>query len=149
MKVPSRRWLNRALTHENGRDVVQFEVIETAAGETFRLTFESSTSAWRQGVWLATEGELSVSNIIAAQVVLWSDSAPGTVDVLVRVTDGLLRFYNVWDSGRGLGPHESLSATSGMLVEEDAAGVRRYRCNDIGLNPTFEKLVFTLQRTSS
>lgn len=36
-----------------------------------------------------------------------------------------------------------------MLVDEEAPGMRRYRCNDLGVNPTFDKLIFTLEHTSS
>lgn len=55
---------------------------------------------------------------------------------------GSMIFYNVWDSGRGLGPFESQSNTSGMIRENLPLNGYRYRCNDIGQDPKFEKLIF-------
>ena len=108
-------------------------MVGTKAGDTFILAFEDVQSAWRQGVWLGTEGILRVNGSEAPQVVVWSDTSPATIDLDVVVTDGWLRLYNIWDSGRDLSEHESQAATSGMLVDERAANGRRYRCNDIGL----------------
>lgn len=56
-----------------------------------------------------------------------------------------MRLYNVWNSGRGRGPWESQSHTSGMISEVVAGGFR-YRCSDIGPDPSFDALVFTLKR---
>ena len=77
-------------------------------------------------------------------LVLWSDMSPTTVDIRVGQTDGRLRVYNVWDSGRALGL-ESLMATSGMMKDEPSAETLRYRCNDIGVASDFTKLVFTVR----
>ena len=58
-------------------------------------------------------------------------------------TDGLLRIYNIWLSGRFPG-HESQSATSGCVVDE-VEGDRIYRCNDIRQDAAFDKLVLRLR----
>ena len=71
--------------------------------------------------------------------------APSTVHIRVVEGDGKLRHYSLWDSGRGISDHESQSATSGMVVDTTADGARRYRCNDIGYDPAFDKLVVTLR----
>ena len=125
--------------------VLLIEAIECRDGTAFRLVFESAEPRWRQGVWLAVEGDLEIAGQVTSQAVVWRDTAPPDVDINVRSTDdGLLRLYNVWDSGRGLG-HESQAATSGMLREPTAAG-SRYRCSDINPSPTFEAVVFRLER---
>ncbi len=139
------RTLSRAVRGPSGDPAVKIEAIEVQTGQTVRLTFESVNSAWRQGVWLATQGELSVAGTTSPQVVLWSDTAPAEVEIVVQVTDGLMRLYNVWDSGRRRGPFESQSATSGMLVETMPDGSSRYSCNDIGTDAKFDKLVFRLR----
>ena len=124
------------------RDVWLIDALPCRPGDTFSLTFVDAAERWRQGVWLATDGVLRVAEVEAPQFVLWRDTAPQTVLVRVATTDGLLRLYNVWDSGRGLGV-ESQKATTGMLREEVAGGYR-YRCNDIGNDPDFTSLTFLL-----
>lgn len=145
MTLPARVVLNSELTEQVGEAVVMFEVLPIKDGDTLVITFVSQSSTWRQGIWLGVEGELDVNGVSADQMTIWTDTAPPAVTVKVlRTSDGLLRLYNVWDSGRGY-RRESQSATSGMLKEEkDDAEL--YRCNDIGRNPTFDKLVFEISR---
>lgn len=143
MALPKERRLNQALSAALGRDVVKFEVLPLAVGDVQMLSFERVTSDWRQGLWLATEGQLEVAGQRSSQLLLWADTTPERVEISCHETDGLLRLYNVWHSGRRPG-HESQSHTSGMLVEALQSGGNRYRCNDIGLEPNFSKLVFTL-----
>jgi hypothetical protein len=141
MNLPGRS-LNPALSTPD-RQVILIETVPCASGDCFAVTFESAESRWRQGIWFAVDGVLVVEDQSAGQVVLWRDTAPEQVRIEVRTTnDGLLRFYNAWDSGRGLGS-ESQSHTSGMLREADATDLR-YRCSDINPEPTFEALVFKI-----
>lgn len=90
-------------------------------------------------------GILAVGEIQSAQMVLWSDTAPVPAVIDVVRTDGLLRLYNVWNTGEGLGGFESQSHTSGMVVTAEPGGVYRYACNDFGFDPAFEKLVFAIR----
>lgn len=135
--------LNASLTTPQ-RQVWKVEALPCRGGDTFLLTFEDSAERWRQGVCLATSGTLRAKGEEAAQFVLWQDTAPPTVRLEVIQTDGLLRLYNVWDSGRGRS-RESQSATSGMLRQPVGRGYR-YRCNDIGNDPPFTSLTFLLVR---
>ena len=73
---------------------------------------------------------------------LWVDTAPPEVVAHCMTADGNLSVYNIWDSGRGRG-RESQAHSSGMLVEDLPDG-RRYRCNDIGFDTNFDKLVFRI-----
>jgi hypothetical protein len=135
--------LNRELTRGD-RQVWLIDVLPIAQGQTFCLEFLGADGDWRQGVWLATEGELEAQGAATSQFVLWEDTAPEVVEVRVNATDGLLRLYNIWDSGRGLGRYEAQSATAGMVkrVRDDGAYV--YACNDIGSDPDFTKLRFAV-----
>jgi hypothetical protein len=135
------RLLNANLTEQVGREVVKLEAIPIVAGQRVRFEIESATSPWRQGVRFATHGVLIVNTTEGPQLDLWMDTAPAIVEMACASTDGLLRFHNIWQSGRRPGV-ESLSHTSGMLVDALADGSRRYSCNDIGLQPDFQKLVF-------
>lgn len=143
MKLPSSR-LNSTLSTPD-RPVWLIEAIECQDGSTFRLVFETAEPRWRQGVWLGVEGNLEIAGKTSPQAVVWRDTAPPSVEIVVRSTaDGLLRLYNVWDSNRGRG-QESQAATSGMLREPTALGFR-YRCSDIHSSPTFEAVCFRLER---
>ena len=126
------------------RPVWRIEVLPISAGQVVRVEFIEASGEWRQGVWLATEGSLECNGSAASQLVLWEDTSPRVVDVTVHETDGRLRLYNIWDSGRGFGDHESQSATAGMVkrVRDDGAFV--YACNDIGVDPDFTKLTFAI-----
>lgn len=144
MRLPGRS-VHPGLTTPD-REVILIEAFPCSPGDRFSLAFESAEPRWRQGVWLAVDGELVVGDQTASQVVLWRDAAPEQVQLEVKsASDGLMRFYNVWDSGRGLGPWESQAHTSGMVREVVADGFR-YRCSDINSGLSFEALVFTIKR---
>jgi|ERR1700674_5846208 hypothetical protein len=145
MRLPSEPVLNGQLTKQVETPVVMLDVIPVRPGETLRITFKSQTGDWRQGIWMGVDGQLSVGGHRADQVEIWTDTAPPSFDVeVLRSTDGLLRLYNIWDSGRGR-RRESQSATSGMLKETNH-GSTTYRCNDVGSQPAFDKLVFEVER---
>ena len=65
--------------------------------------------------------------------------------MVVETQDGLLRLNNIWDVGDWR-KRRSGSATSGMVKEAGDDGATVYRCNDIGLQPRFDKLVFAIRR---
>lgn len=129
--------LNDAL----GREVLLIEALPLRPSQLVRLVFERVGSSRRQGVWVATDGVLRVGNVAAPQFVIWADTSPPEVEILCEQCDGSLRFYNVWDSGRG---RDSQSYSSGMAVEPLPDGSTRYWCSDFGLPPDFERLIFTI-----
>ena len=94
-------------------------------------------------MWLRTDRGLLVNDQFGPSVELWVDTAPPEVVAHCMTGDGNLSVYNIWDSGRGRG-RESQGHSSGMLVEDLPDG-RRYRCNDIGFDTNFDKLVFRIQ----
>ena len=121
------------------------EAVPCAPDDVFEIVFEAAEPRWRQGIWLGVEGTLAVGSTLSSQMVLWNDTAPERVLVrVVSTSDGLLRLYNVWDSGRGR-QLESQVHTSGMIREELPRGAR-YRCSDINAEPTFAALVFRMER---
>lgn len=140
--LPSTKVLNPAMAGRNGEQVTMIDVLEISEGDEISIVFESVNSPWHQGVWLATTGQLETNGVVSSQFTLWRDTASEVVRMRVLESDGKLRLYNVWDSGRGIRDHESQSATSGMLVEAPSANLWRYRCNDIGWESQFDKLVF-------
>jgi hypothetical protein len=141
-RLPQRS-LNETLSDQLGREVLKIETLPISVGQIVRLTFEGGESPWRQGVRLATEGVLQSNGVMAPQLDLWRDTAPPMVETTCESTDGLLRIYNIWQSGRRPGV-ESRSHTSGMVLDLCSDGSRRYRCNDIGLDPDFSTLIFRI-----
>ena len=116
-----------------------------AVGQQITVVFEQADQQWRHGVFLGVDGALEVAGEQSPKVVLWADTAPPVTQLtVIGSTDGFLRLYNVWDSGRGLGPFESQKATSGMVREVLTDTYVRYHCNSIGVDPDFSHLRFTV-----
>jgi len=136
------RTLSDAVSGPEGQPALMIEALEIAPGQNITLTFESVGPRWRQGVFLVTNGQLSVAGTSNRALTLWSDTAPSPCVINVAETDGWLVLYNIWDSGRGRRRFESQSATCGMLVETLEDGSRRYSCTDVGWEPDFTRLVF-------
>ncbi len=141
--LPTERVFSSAFKEKGRTDVVKIDVWTINEGDLLKLTFENSKSPWRQGVWLKTDAFLVVNQQRCPSAQLWQDSAPAEVLIECHTQNGRLHLYNIWDRGKG---SESQSWTSGMLVEELPNG-RRYRCNDIGVDPDFSKLVFRIEKT--
>jgi hypothetical protein len=142
-KLPNKRAMNNDVFRKRGwRDVVLIEVLPIHDGDVLKLTFESTNSPWRQGVWLMTDEYVVINQIRCPGADLWQDTAPKRVLIECHTKSGYLHLYNIWDDGQG---RDSQSHTSGMLVEELPKG-RRYRCNDFGFDTKFDKLVFRIER---
>jgi hypothetical protein len=135
-----RRLYNDAFTDRD--DVILWDVLPVRDGEKLKLVFESKKSDWEQGVRLATDLGIKADDWAGKGVRLWYGHSPREVVIECHTQDGFLSVYNIWD--RGHGP-DSQSHTSGMLVEEIPNG-RRYRCNDIGFETEFDKLIFRIEQ---
>ena len=138
-KFGKARVLNPYFKKKGKKDVFLIEAQPIKDQERLFVVFESVSSPWKQGVWLMTDKGIVIAGQHCKSVTLWQQTAPTEVECLCHTKDGILTLYNIWDSGRGLGL-ESQSMTSGFLVEDLPNGTR-YRCNDIGTDPDFSKLV--------
>lgn len=139
------RILSKAFAGRGVEDIVKWDVVDVADGERMRLVFEAAQSPWRQGVWLKCDRGLEVDGGHHAGLDLWSDNSPAEIICTCRTSDGKLHLYNIWDAGQG---RQSQAYTSGMRVEVLENGWR-YRCNDIGFDTAFDRLVFMLERCGS
>lgn len=144
MTIPTQRTRNTKLTEAAGREVVKFEVLDIAPGQHVTVTFVSA-GPWPSGVWIGTEGAFRIDGTRASQLECWMPEKGGTVEFDVEETDGLLRLYNIWDSGRGIKPYESLAYTTGMLRRDLDDHTIEYRCHHLGHDPVFDDLVFTIR----
>ena len=141
MEPGEARIYNSAFDEKLG--VVLWDVFPIVDGEKLAVIFESKNSDWSQGVWLMSDQGLKIDGIRNKSIVLWYEMAPEQIEVICFTKNGLLSVYNVWDRGEG---KNSQSHSSGMLVEELLNG-RRYKCNDIGFDTNFDKLIFRVERT--
>ena len=139
MNVGGKRIYSKAF--EGKANIVLWDVFPVTSGEIVLLTFEVKNSEWSQGVWLMCDEGVEIDGSIGKSAMLWYETAPKQIRVKCHTKNGLLNVYNIWD--RGNGPN-SQSHTSGMLVEEIPNG-RRYKCNDIGLQTEFDRLVFRVE----
>lgn len=137
-RVYSKAWSARGV-----EGAIKWEVIHVTNGATVTLTFESAADQG-QGVWLASNAGFTLDGVQYEQLVLWEHTAPRQVKLSVHCTDGLLHLYNVWADPSCAGGMGSQSYSSAMLQEKLPHGFR-YRCNDIGFNEKFERLVFRIE----
>lgn len=123
-------------------DVVKIEAFPLN-GADITVIFESArVEERRQGVWLKTDAGIWIEGEMCPSVELWYDTAPEVVSCQCLSADKRLYLYNIWEANSSRG---SLSYGSGMLVEQLPNG-RRYRCNDIGFETSFDKLVFRIEQ---
>jgi len=124
-------------------DVVWWDIFPVQDGEIIRVTFESVNSELPQGLWLRTDRGLDINGQHCKSAALWHETAPTDVLCKCHTSDGNLSVYNMFIDATGVQMDQA--ASSGMLVEELPCG-RRYRCNDIGFDTAFDKLVFRVER---
>lgn len=143
-KIGCERLINREFAQRGREDVILWDVFPVADGEYLRVIFESISSELRQGLWLRTDQGILINGLSYHSLDLWYDTAPREVVIECHTCNGYLSVYNIFDLGRSPG-RMSQTASSGMLVEELVNG-RRYRCNDVGFDTNFEKLIFRIER---
>lgn len=138
---PKARILNKAFADHGYTDVILWDVVRVPASKTFRLVFESVNADRPQGVWMRSDLGIEVEGKIYPSIYLWHTTAPPQVIFKCHTENGLLDIYNVWKKD---GQPRSLAHTSGMKIESLENGWR-YRCNDIGFDGKFDRLVFRLE----
>ena len=130
----------------NGRLLHLCDFVPCTQGDVFRITFEATSSKWRQGVMVQVEGALAVAGDVHSEpIVLWEDTAPTEIEILVVAAKGPLQVRNVWDAGDGV--THSWHNGAAMIIEKIPGG-RRYRCNDGYPDDDFDDIVFLLKRQS-
>lgn len=142
INLPSQPIYSKAFLEKGISDIVKWDVIQIENHQRLKLKFESSNSAWRQGIWLKTNQGLILNDALFPSIELWIDTVPQEVMLECLTSDGLLHLYNIWDQGKGRG---SQAWTSGMKIQVTDYQ-RIYHCNDIGLEAKFDSLVFRLEK---
>ena len=75
---------------------------------------------------------------------LWEDTAQKCVLVKCISEEGVLSIYNVFDLGKERGGRRSQMDSCGMLVERKENTIV-YKCNDVGFQSDFDKLIFEIE----
>jgi hypothetical protein len=127
-----------------GREVLRMDAIPVNPGDALIFRFDRVNSPRRQGIWLGTMGSLEIESETSPQFVLWHDTAPPEVRVEVFETDGTLRFYNCFMEPPDPS-HLAHVKGSGMVTDETSDGWTTYSCNDVGVPPVYDKLVFSVK----
>ena len=126
----------------NGKTIQMVDKVQIQKVHNMELTFESVNSKWVQGVYLSTNGKFTVNEkAFDISIVLWENSAPKTVPIMVESKDGILSVKNVWDVGDGV--MESWHNGAAMIVEREE-GLIRYLCNDGQPDDDFDDLIFSI-----
>lgn len=108
-----------------------------------RLEFISSNSNWKQGVILETEGFFELNGDRAPnKIVLWIDTAPTIVDMIITSKNGRLLIYNAWKTSNGTVHYWH---NGGAMKKENLEAGLKYLCNDGFPDDDFDDLIFKLQ----
>jgi len=106
------------------------------------VEFRHRGSELRQGVRLKVRGgELEVDGVEASDFVLWQDSSPSQVEVLVRWAKRGSRSLRVWNCWEVNGVMHAWLGNAGMRVEWTSEGTIVLRCSDGHGEPDFGDLV--------
>jgi hypothetical protein len=128
-----------------GNTLVMVDLFPVEDGVDLRLTFESCSGEWRQGVSLKVvgNGKIDVNGQQLTHAVFWQDTAPRTVTFKIVGDVTAIEVKNVWDTGDGVA--ESWHNGAAMIVDADAAQ-RTYRCNDGYADDDFDDIIFRIER---
>lgn len=113
--------------------------------DTFKLTFESTCSEWKQGVSLFVKGSFVIdSKTFKRGINLWEHTAPTlTIFTIVSKKPIDLVVCNIWDIGDGV-VHSSHNGAA--MIVEDIRNGKRYLCNDGYPDDDFNDLIFRIEK---
>lgn len=108
-----------------------------------KVCFVSTDSKWKQGVVFQTKGDFEVNDQkLPTKIILWQDTAPKELQLLIKSKDKVLVIYNVWQTEDGTIHYWH---NGGAMHIEEKNGLRIYNCNDGFPDDDFDDLIFTVQ----
>ena len=114
--------------------------LDAGIHEEVVLTFESTSSLWRQGIHLESEQPLEMGRRKGQRMVIWEDVGQTPVHIVCQ-PHSTLHIWNVWDTGDGT--THSCHAGAAMIAEGTQDGYRLH-CNDGHMDADFDDLIFTI-----
>jgi hypothetical protein len=128
----------------NGKKIFMQDVLALPKNSVIkrRIEFVSSNSDWKQAVVLATDGLFEMNgHPNPNKIILWIDTAPTLVDMVITSNDGQLKIYNAWKTSNGTVHWWHNGAA---MMKEELSDGWLYRCNDGYPDDDFDELVFKL-----
>lgn len=129
------------------KDVIRWDVVDIKENQELNLEFISINSKYKQGIRLAIdvgEGFIEVNGVKSKGIQLWEDTCPKKVKIRCMSSEGKLSIYNIFDIGPERGGVKSQVDSSGMIVEQEGNKMI-YKCNDVGFQTNFDKLIFEIE----
>jgi hypothetical protein len=129
------------------RDAYELSVTE---GERLEIAFERATPSPVQGIGIGANAkgvQLETNDQKGKQFVLWADTAPPRVEILVRKAkpNTPLRIWNVWrDEKYGMTMYGVNAAAIEVCDQSDGSVL--LRCSDGWKGPDFEDLHVAVRR---
>ena len=127
-----------------GKTLVMADKIHMAAESiALKITFLSTDSKYIQGIVLRTKGEFEIEGTrLSKMTVLWEDTAPKEVDIMVRSKDKMFYIYNAWKTEKCA--LDSWHNGAAIYIEE-IDGAKIFHCNDGFPDDDFNDLVFKVE----
>lgn len=141
---------NNLFTGVEKDTAIQIDVLSIKKEQELILEFISSNSEYPQGVGFALyegDGYIEVDGQRAKGMGIWEDTVSNKTKIFCSSTVGLLNVYNMYykyNAGTGRSEVRYQMDSCGMLVEQKGNKII-YRCNDVGFEPKFDSLVFSIE----
>lgn len=86
-----------------GKELKMVDRINLPSSEVaLKVSFLSTDSKWKQGIVFHTRGEFEVNGqLLPTKIILWVDTAPKELQLLIKSKDRVLVTYNVWQTEDG------------------------------------------------
>ena len=113
-----------------------------------QIDFIATDSIWTQGIVLQTKGEFEVNGQkMPNKTVLWEDTAPKQVKIIITSKDKTLCIYNVWEITDHLGNKVTHYWYNGgaLFLEKINETTTIYHCNDGFPDDDFDDLIFKVE----
>ena len=126
-----------------GKVLQMIDKIELPSNEVcVKIAIISPNSKWKQGIILKTKGKFEIDEqTLSDKIVLWEDTAPKQIQLIVKSKDKSLIVYNVWELEDKTVHYWYYGGA--MYVVESEEG-RIYNCNDGYPDDDFDDLIFKI-----
>ena len=140
------RLARRSVIALDGRRIRSAFAMPVPGGSIVRIHRRRATHARPQGLHLSSRVDLVVNGHRARDLVLWSTTAPATVEVFVDTSANAI--VDIWNSWLDDGIEQAWLANAGMLVAVDLSKVDpalQFSCSDGIGAASFDDMVLTVE----
>lgn len=140
------RLARRSVITFDGRRVRSVFAMPVPGGSIVRIHRRRATHARPQGLHLSSRVDLEVNGHRARDLVLWSTTAPATVEVFVDTSSNTI--VDIWNCWMDDGIEQAWLANAGMLVAVDLSQVNpalTFSCSDGIGAASFDDMVLAVE----